>query len=182
MVVPQVRTPASGGRGDSSRFPALLWSFFHAAALAALYAPSIVKAVEVVPPRYRAALWPTFVPQALLIGLLMWLVAVPLSRWPRLFRFAAPAVAGLATLVLAVDSQVYANFGIHLNGFFFSVFLQPRALIEIGISHAQLAGLLGGALVFLVADVAVGAWFLRRFASARRTWIVALTGARPLGG
>jgi membrane-anchored protein YejM (alkaline phosphatase superfamily) len=162
-------------RGPGERFPALLWCLLHAPVILALYAPVVATAVASVPSRYRLALWPTFVPQALLLGLAPWLLTLPLSRWRRGYRFAAPAVAALFTAVLALDSQVYRGVGFHLNGFFFKVLMQPHALGELGLPPPVVASIVGGALAVVAVATALGAWFIRRLApSPRGTWRVAL--------
>lgn len=82
-------------RASGQRFPALLWALAHAPLFLVLYSFSIRASVAAVPARYHAALWPTFVPQALLVGLTAWLLALPLSFWPKIYRRAAPAVVAL---------------------------------------------------------------------------------------
>jgi membrane-anchored protein YejM (alkaline phosphatase superfamily) len=158
------------------RFPALLWALLHAPLFLWLYAQSVAIAVRLTPADYRAALWPTFLPQALLLAVILFLAAAPLSRWPRAYRFAAPAIAALGSVILAIDSRVYAAVGFHLNGFFFRVLFQPTALQETGIPVSDVVKFLAVAGVFAAADVAGGAWFIRRFAAPRRawTWVAAL--------
>jgi membrane-anchored protein YejM (alkaline phosphatase superfamily) len=135
-----------------------------------LYAASVATAVRLTPAGYRGALWPTFLPQAAFISALLFLAALPFSRWPRVYRFAAPTVAALGTIVLAIDSRVYSAVGFHLNGFFFRVLFQPTALQETGIPVSSVVLFLGVGALFAAADVAAGAWFLRRFASPRAAW------------
>lgn len=177
--------------GDSPpagyRFPALLWALLHVPVVLYLYAQPIAAAVRNTPPAYRAALWPTFLAQAALLSALLFLVALPLSRWRRAYRFAAPAVAALGTVVLAIDSRVYSAVGFHINGFFFRVLFQPTALQETGIPVADVAIFLAVAAVLAAIDVAGGAWFIRRFATPRRTWswavalLLLATGERTYG-
>jgi membrane-anchored protein YejM (alkaline phosphatase superfamily) len=175
--------PASRGSGGPIRAAALAWSLLHAPLILFLYAPSVAAAVHAVPARFRLPLWPTFVPQALLIGLATFLVALPVSRWPRAYRFLAPAVTGLATAALALDSQIYRAVGFHLNGFFFRVILQPTGLRETGIATSDVVVVLGGATLFVLADTLAGAWFIGRFARpGRRAWRVALAVLLLAGG
>ncbi len=166
----------AGGRGSprALRFPAFLWALLHVPVFLALYAPSVRAAVRATPDAYRAWLWPTFVPQALLLALVAFVVALPVARWPRVYRLAAPGAAGLVTAALALDAKVLESVGYHLNGFFFQLMLQPHALREAGVPAADVALFLGGGLVFLLLDVAAGAWFLGRFEAPRRTWTLAL--------
>jgi membrane-anchored protein YejM (alkaline phosphatase superfamily) len=139
------------------------------------------------PAGYRGALWPTFLPQAALLSTLLFLAALPVSPWPRVYRWAAPSIAALGAIVLAIDSRVYAAVGFHLNGFFFRVLFQPTALQETGIPVSDVVKFLAVGVAFAVADVAAGAWFIRRFAAPRAAWrwIVALlalaTGERVYG-
>ena len=174
LLPPAAREP---GRA-AYRSAALVWALLHVPLLLYLYAPSIASAVQAAPPQYRLALWPTFLPQALLLGLVSFLLALPFSPWPRVYRFVAPALAGLVAVALALDSQIYRAVGFHLNGFFFKVMFQPRALQETGISGRDVAMLTGGALVFLLLDTVAGAWFVGRRVKARRpatgAWRVAL--------
>src|SRR5512145_1721293 len=81
---------------------ALAWSLLHAPIFIALYGEPIRAAARATPDAWRAWLWPTFVPQAGLLALLTWLLALPAQRWPRAFRFVAPAIAALATIVIAL--------------------------------------------------------------------------------
>jgi membrane-anchored protein YejM (alkaline phosphatase superfamily) len=152
------------------RFPALIWGLLHAPIFLLLYAGPVVSAVRSTPAPFRAALCLTFLPQALLLSAVFVCLALPFSPWPRVYRFAAPAIAALGTVILAIDSRVYAAVGFHLNGFFFRVLVQPTALAETGIPLSDVAIFLGMGALFVAADVAGGAWFLRRFASPRRAW------------
>jgi membrane-anchored protein YejM (alkaline phosphatase superfamily) len=162
-------------RGPGQRFPALVWSLLHAPLVLVLYAPAVTAAVAAVPGRYRLALWPTFVPQALLLGLAPWLLTLPVSGWRRGYRFVLPAVAALFTAVLTLDSQVYRSVGFHLNGFFLKVLMQPHALGELGMSGSFVAEVLAGALAVIAALTLLGAWFIGRLApSRRRSWRIAL--------
>jgi membrane-anchored protein YejM (alkaline phosphatase superfamily) len=169
------------------RFPALVWALLHAPLLLALYAPAVASAIAAAPPRFRVALLPAFLVQALALAALPWLVTVPLSRWPRAYRFAAPGAVGLFTAAIAIDSQVHRAVGFHLNGFFFRVLLEPTGLGEVGLSLPVVAALAAGALAAVALDALAGARFIRRRPSPRRTaalaaGLLALAGAERVYG
>ncbi len=171
---PGLTLPAHRGWGTSERFPALLWSLLHVPIFLALFASGIGAAVRATPEAYRALLWPTFLPQATFLALVAWLLALPLSVSTRAYRFAAPAAAAFVTGAVALDARIYDAVGFHLNGFFFRVLLQPNALTEAGVPLRDVLLFLAGFAAFVAADVALGAWFVRRFASGRRAWTLAL--------
>jgi uncharacterized protein len=160
--------------GSGYRFPALGWALLHVPVFLALYGSSIAEAVRATPPAYRLPLWPTFLPQAAVIATIGWLVAVPLSPWPRVYRFAAPGVMGLLTVLTILDSRVYDAVGFHLNGFFLRVLVQPDALRVTGVPITHVFLFVAGAAVIVAAETFAGAWFLRRFAIDRRAWALAL--------
>jgi membrane-anchored protein YejM (alkaline phosphatase superfamily) len=163
-----------GGTGSAGqRFSALLWALLHVPVFLVLFAPGIGAALRATPDPYRLLVWPTFLPQATLLAALAFALALPFSPFPRVYRRAAPALAALVTAGVALDSRIYHSVGFHLNGFFFRFLLQPNALKEAGVPVSDVALFLGMALAFLLADVAVGAWFIRRFASRRRAWTLA---------
>ena len=171
---PALSTPAPQGAGF--RFPALLWSLLHVPVFLGLFGGSIAEAVRAAPAGFRGWLAPTYLPQGVVLALAAFAVALPFSFWPRAYRRAAPAVAGLATAALALDSRVYASVAFHLNGFFFRVLVQPNALKETGVPTSDVVLFLGVAAAWLALEVAVGGWFIGRFATARRrTWAWALS-------
>ncbi len=161
-------------RGTGQRFPALMWALLHVPIFLWLFAPGMAAAVRATPEAYRAWLWPTFLPQALLLAFVAWILALPFSLSARAYRWAAPAAAALVTVVVALDARIYHTVGFHLNGFFFRVLLQPNALAEAGVPVRDVVLSLAVAAAFVAADVAAGAWFVRRFASGRRAWTLAL--------
>ncbi len=167
-------TPAVGEAAAGQRYPAVLWALFHVPIFLALYASGIAAAVRATPEAYRAALWPTFVPQAALLSFVAFAIGLPFSAFPRAYRFAAPAAAALVTAALALDSRIYQAVGFHLNGFFIRFLMQPNALREAGVPLSDVLLYLAAVGAFTAADVAAGAWFIRRFAARRRTWAVAL--------
>jgi membrane-anchored protein YejM (alkaline phosphatase superfamily) len=166
MPLTSPERPAPG----ALRWPALLWSLGHVPVFLWLFAGPIELAVRGVPEAYRAAVWPTFPFQAAALALALFLVTLPLSLLPRLYRWAVPAVTGLATVVLAVDARTYAAVGFHINGFFFRVATQPGALRETGIPVADVLVFLAQGLGWLAGELLVGAWLIGRFPSGRRTW------------
>ena len=174
FVMPPGPLSGAPSSGAGQRFPALLWALLHVPIFLALFAPGIGAALRSTPEAYRLLLWPTFLPQATLLAMVAFLLGLPFALAPRAYRFAAPAAAALVTAALALDSRIYHSVGFHLNGFFFRFLLQPNALTEAGVPLSDVALFLGLAAAFLAVDVALGAWFIRRFASTRRAWTVAL--------
>ena len=165
------RAPAAG-----QRFAALVWALLHVPIFLALFAPAIGAAIRAAPAAYRTALWPTFVPQATLLALLAFALALPFSLSPLAYRFAAPGIAALVTAALALDARIYQSVGFHLNGFFLRFLLQPNALTEAGVPKSDVAIFLALSAAFAAVDVALGAWFIPRLAApARRAWPLALT-------
>src|SRR5512133_48729 len=162
-------------RNAGQRFPALVWALLHVPLFLALFAPGIRAAVHATPEAFRPWLWPTFLPQATLIAFSAWLLGLPFSLVPRSYRFAAPAAAAAVTFVVALDAQVYGSVGFHLNGFFFRVMTQAGALREAGVPIRSVLIFVAVVCAFAVVDIAVGAWFIRRFPSSRRAWVLALT-------
>ena len=166
--------PARADSAAGQRFSALLWALLHVPVFLALFAHGIATALHATPEAYRVALWPTFLPQATLIAVVAFALGLPFSLAPRVYRFAAPAAAALVTGGIALDARIYDSVGFHLNGFFFRFLVQPNALTEAGVPVSDVALFLGGAALFAAADVAAGAWFVRRFAAPRRAWTIAL--------
>jgi len=161
--------------GAGQRFPALVWSLLHAPIFLALFWPGIQAALRATPEQFRLWLWPTFFPQATLLAFAAWLLSLPFALAPRSYRFAAPAMAAFVSFVVALDAQVYGSVGFHLNGFFFRVITQANALKEAGVPIRSVLIFVAAVLAFSVVDVAAGSWFIRRFASTRRAWLLALT-------
>jgi membrane-anchored protein YejM (alkaline phosphatase superfamily) len=171
----EILSPPPAPLGAGFRFPALLWALLHVPVFLLLYAGSIVQAEGAAPAGFRAWLAPTYLVQALVLALLVFLLSLPLSFWPRLYRRAAPVLAGLATAALALDSRLYASVAFHLNGFFFRVLVQPNALKETGVPTSDVVLFLGLVAAWMGLELVVGGWFLARFATTgRRTWAWAL--------
>jgi len=167
---PSLPDGSAAGAGTALRWPALAWALLHVPAVLWLYGPSLSRAVGGLHEGYRAPLWPSFAVEAAMLALLPFLLALPLSPWGRIYRWAAPALTGLFTVGLALDAQLYASVGFHVNGFFFRVLAQPAALRETGIPTSEVVGFAAKAAAWVAGEVLVGAWFLRRFAARRRVW------------
>jgi len=166
--------PAPGEAGVL-RWPALAWALLHVPIFLWLFSGSIQQAVRGVPPGYALGVWPIFPIQAAVLALALWVVALPLSLFPRAYRWGVPLLTGLATVVLAIDARTYASVGFHINGFFLRVAVQPGALAETGIPLSDVLGFVAQGALFLAAEVLVGRWFLAFFASwHRRAWPVAV--------
>ncbi len=172
MLLPRERPDPS--EPGALRWPAFLWSVLHVPVFLWLYAGPIAQAVRGVPEGYRVATWPSFPLQAAVLALALWLVALPFSLSPRLYRWVVPALTGLATVVLAIDARTYAAVGFHINGFFLRVALQPAALSETGIPLSDVLWFVAQGVGWLLGELLVGGWFLRRFTAHRRTWAWAL--------
>jgi uncharacterized protein len=160
--------------GSALRWPALLWALFHAPLAIWLFAEPLRTATAALPAAFQRPMWPTYVVAAAVLSLWTFLLALPFSLVPRAYRFAAPLATALGTVFLAIDARVYGALGFHVNAFVLQVAMQPDALVQTGIPPREAAVFALQALAFVAADVAVGAWFLRRFATARRTWRWAL--------
>ena len=155
------------------RRPALLWALLHAPFFALLYGASLGRALGGVPAGFRAPLWPAFAAQALGLSLLAWALGLPFSPWPRVHRIAAPIVTAVFAVAVALDAQLHRVLGFHVNGFFFQVLLQPRALTETGLPAREVALWSGAAVVAVAADAALGAWAMLRLRRGR-AWPLAL--------
>lgn len=173
--------PARPAGGRALRRPALLWALLHAPAILFLYRSSLLRALEALPGPLRAAMVGAWLVEACFLAALAWLIALPLSLRPRVYRWAAPAVLGLWTCALAVDAQLYDAVGLHVNGLFVRILFQPNALEEIGVPTDRIAFFLGGAAIWLIADTWAGSRFLARFASPRRVWTWATSLVLLLG-
>ncbi|HET8538458.1 MAG TPA: sulfatase-like hydrolase/transferase [Anaeromyxobacter sp.] len=164
-------SPAQSGGAAGYRLAALLWSLLHAPLFLALYASAMRDAVQAVPSQFQLALWPTFVAQAALISTLGFVLGVPFSFLRAgIYRYAAPLAMGLVAAFVALDSRIYDAVRFHLNGFFLRVLLQPNALKVTGVPVSHVILFLSAAAAFVVLDALAGAWFIRRFASPRRSW------------
>ncbi len=181
-AMPGLRTDvAAPPRLAGLRRPALLWALLHAPLVLVLFAPAIRPALAELGSGFRLALWPAFAIQAAGLTLLGFALGLPLTRWPRLYRLAAPALVALGLAVLALDAQIFIGTGFHLNRFVVRSLLQPSALSEIGIPAREATLAAAGGLAFIAADAAAGARFLSRFATSQRVWPLALLLATAVG-
>ncbi len=135
----------------------------------ALYFSSIARALDSVPWTYRCGLVFAYLAEAAFLAWIAWMGALPFSLGGRLYRFAAPTVTALLTMALVIDSRMYQALEFHVNGFFFRVLVQPGALQEVGVQRWELGAMAVGAVVWLVAELWGGSWFLGRCASKRQT-------------
>ncbi len=156
------------------RRPALLWALLHVPLALLLFAPAARLLFAEMPAGFRLALGPALLVQAAGLALLAFALGLPLSGRPRLYRVAAPALVAAGLAVLALDAQIFLGTSFHLNRFVLRSLFQPSALREIGIPAREAALAAAVGLAFIAADVLAGAWFLRRFASSRRAWPLAL--------
>jgi len=172
MLLPEERPePTEPG---ALRWPAFLWSVLHVPVFLWLFAGPIAQSLRGVPEGFRAATWPSFPLQAGALALALWVVTLPFSLSPRAYRWAVPLVTGLATIVLAIDARTYAAVGFHINGFFLRVAMQPAALTETGIPLSDVLVFGAQGLGWLVGELVLGGWFLRRFTARNRAWAWAL--------
>jgi len=171
---PSRPTPRPAPEGAALRRPALYWALLHAPVILFLYRSSLARALHELPGALGAGMSFAWCVEAVFVASLPWLVLLPLSALPRLYRYAAPAAFALWTTVLSVDSQLMDAMGFHLNGLFVSVLLQPRALAEVGVPMSRVAWFLAGALVWIAADVWIGSRFIARFNAPRRVWTWAI--------
>ncbi len=160
--------------GHSPRWPGLAWAMLHVPVILYAFSGPIAQALRGVPEGFRAPLYPAFLVQAMTLATAVWVVTLPLSISRRLYRWTFPFLIGLATIVLAIDARTYAAVGFHINGFFLRVAVQPSALRETGIPMSDIAWLAAEGVAWLTGEVVLGAWFLRRFGSARPVWRVAV--------
>jgi hypothetical protein len=160
--------------GSGLRFPAFLWALLHVPVILWLYAPSLGPAFRGVPAGYRLPMWPAVTAEALVLALAAFLLPLPVSLAGRAYRYLAPFFMGLCTVLLSIDAQLYASVGFHVNGFFFQVLRQPAALRETGIPTGEVVLLALKGAGWILLETVVGAWFLGRFASLRKTWLAVL--------
>jgi uncharacterized protein len=158
---------ASDSPGAALRRPALVWALLHVPLFLALYSSSLGLALAGVRPAFKVLLWPAFALEAALPALLAFAAALPFSLHRRSYRLAAPLAAGLVTMAVALDSQIYRALGFHINGLVVKVLVQPGSLRETGIPAWEAAAFLGAAALWLGLEAVAGGWFLRRFATPR---------------
>ena len=153
--------------GATLRWPALAWALLHVPLFLALYGSLLGLAVADVRPTFKALLWPAFVLEAVLPALVAYTVALPFSLHGRSYRIVAPLAAGLVTIAVAIDSQIYRALGFHINGLVVKVLVQPGSLRETGIPTWEVVVFVVVAALWLGLELVSGGWFLRRCASPR---------------
>ena len=167
--------PSLRRSGAGQRFPALLWSLLHVPIFLALFAPGIEAALRATPEQFRPWLWPTFLPQATLLAFLAWMLALPFSlgapRLPlRRARGDGPRHRGRRA----------RRAGLRLRRLPPERLLLPRP--DSSRTRSRRRGSRSGASSSSSPSwrrswrwtSRVGAWFIRRFASSRRAWALAL--------
>jgi len=153
--------------GAALRRPALAWALLHVPLFLAVYGSSLGLAVAGVRPTFKVLLWPAFAIEAVLPALVAFAVALPFSLHRRSYRVAAPLVAGLVTIAVAVDSQIYRALGFHINGLVVRVLVQPGSLRETGVPAWEVAVAVVVAALWLGLELLAGGWFIRRYSSPR---------------
>jgi membrane-anchored protein YejM (alkaline phosphatase superfamily) len=144
-----------------------VWALLHVPLFLLLYNSSLGLAIAGVRPAFKVLLWPAFALEAALPALLAFAAALPFSLHRRSYRVAAPLVAGVVTMAVALDSQIYRALGFHINGLVVKVLVQPGSLRETGIPAWEAVAFVGVAALWLGLELAAGGWFLRRFATPR---------------
>lgn len=175
--------PAAAGlrrRLDEARpflGPALLWCVLHGLLSLGFFAGALRSAVERLAPALRPLVLSGGVVQAVFLGLLTFLVTLPLALLGRRYVLGVAGVAALAVALLGVDSLVLSSLGFHINGLVLAVALQPRALVETGLSSSEVLLAATAAVALLGLDGWVGVRFMRRRHGPRRVLraVLALT-------
>ncbi len=174
-ALPPSITAERHGEVAVRRARGLRWALLHAPLVFALYWRPMRQALDTVPAGFSWAMIPSYVVGALALSLIPLLATLPLSRWRGAFRFALPLATGLGATVLALDAVLVSTVGFHINSFFFRVLAQPNALAETGIATGEVAFYGALALLFVAADVTLGAWLLgrphRRAPGGGRVWV-----------
>ena len=149
---------------------ALIWALWHAPVILFLYFGSLLIALRPLPGGYRAAMIVAWSLEAFWLTILAFLVGLVFCRWPRVYRWAAPAILGLFLLCLLLDSRLYEALAFHLNGLIIRVAFQHDALSNIGIPASQFALFAAIALVLLATDVMIGASFIGGAGAGAKPW------------
>ncbi|MFP2932597.1 DUF3413 domain-containing protein, partial [Pyxidicoccus sp. 3LG] len=148
--------------------PALLWCVLHGLLALVLFGGPLLSALERLAPALRPLLLAGGVVQALFLGLLTFVVTLPLVPLGRRYALVPTVLSALAVVMLTVDSLVLASLGFHINGLVLAVALQPRALAETGLSSTEVGLAAAGAAALLGLDVWAGVRFVRRFQGPHR--------------
>jgi membrane-anchored protein YejM (alkaline phosphatase superfamily) len=156
------------------RRSALLWALLNAPLILLCSADSALEALRGLPPLLRALLVLAWLAESTFIAFIPFLVTLPLSFWPRVYRLAAPLVVAGAVLTAFVDGRVHRAFSFHLNGLLLRMILQRNGLTEAGLTTLDISVSLAAATLFVACSVLAGRWFIDRFASPRPVWRLAL--------
>lgn len=150
--------------------PSLAWALGHGLLAVLFFRVGLSRALLGVPVSLHGPLWAGFAVQSLALGLGAWLATLPLLLLGRGYAWAAPLLVSVGTLALLVDSLLFEALGFHFNSLVLQVALQKGAISETGLVFSEVVFLVLGSVAFVVADVLVGRWVLRRFAGPGRRW------------
>ncbi|MFP2904477.1 sulfatase-like hydrolase/transferase [Pyxidicoccus sp. 3LFB2] len=148
--------------------PALFWCVLHGLLALGFFGGSLLSAAERLAPALRPLVLAGGVVQALFLGLLAFVVALPLVLLGRHYVTGTAVVVAVGVALLGVDSLVLSSLGFHINGLVLAVALQPRALAETGLSPTEVLLVGVGAVTLLGLDVWAGVRFLQRRHGPRR--------------
>lgn len=148
----------------------LWWALAHAPLILLFSVDSAAQALTGLPTLVRVGLVLAWGAGALVLALWPYLLTLPLSPWPRLYRYALPLATGLWCTALFVDGRIYRALTFHVNGLLLRLLLQPNALRETGLTGIEVAVAAAGGALFVAAELGLGGRLLPRFASPRRAW------------
>lgn len=154
--------------------PALFWALAHGLLVLFFFRGALGRALDSAPTAMRWMLGAGFVAQALFVGFVAFLCTLPLLAFRRRYAWAAPIAIGLFSTFFFLDSLVYESLGFHINRLVLSVVLQPGAISETGLPLSEVILLGVAGTLALLADVWLGSFVLRRFASGKRVWVLSL--------
>ncbi len=154
--------------------PALLWALAHGLLVLVFYRLALARAADSLAPGMRLPLLAGYGVEALALGLAGLVLTLPLLVLGKRYAWAAPLLLALLAAFLYLDSLAFDALGMHVNGLVLQVVLQPNGLSETGLPAGEVAWVVGR----LAALVALGTWVgsvtLRRFATPKRAWPIAL--------
>lgn len=154
--------------------PALLWSLAHGLLVLAFYHHGLARAAESLAPGLRVATLAGHGIQALGLGLLGFVLTLPCLLLDRRYAVVAPFAIAVLAAGLFIDSLFFDVLGIHVNGLVLQVAMQPNGLAETGLPTGEVIKLVCVLVGGLVADGLAGSFVLRRFATPRQPWAIAL--------
>lgn len=162
--------PQPPAKGSSLRVGALWWALLHAPVILLLYRASMGIALAPLTSGYAAGMVLAWVLEACYLAIIAFAVGLLFSRNARVYRWAAPSVLALFLVALAVDSRLYEALAFHINALIVRVVFQPGALAQIGIPASQFAIFVATVVVLVALDIALGRWFMGRFAGRQWRW------------